>query len=210
MTFSDDPRNDATGDAHEALFDEFGPVPAAPETQAAAPALPEPHPAEARAEALENELKELKEWATRLAADFDNYKKRAERDRHDHARFSTERLLKEFLPIMDNLQRALDAAVRAGDSPAIAAGVELVISEMMKLLRRAGVEPIVAEVGQPFDPAFHEALQQVETDTVPAGSIALEVQRGYSLHGRILRPALVTVASSPEVTSPGMERSDLE
>jgi len=210
MTFPDDPKNDPAGGAHDALFDEFGPVPEAPQAPAAALELPQPHPAEARAEALEKELKELKEWAMRLAADFDNFKKRAERDRHDHARFSTERLLKEFLPIMDNLQRALDAAVRAGDSPAIAAGVELVISEMMKLLRRAGVEPIVAEVGQPFDPAFHEALQQVETDTVPAGSIALEVQRGYSLHGRILRPALVTVASSPEVTSPGMERSDLE
>jgi molecular chaperone GrpE len=144
-----------------------------------------------------------------VAADFENYKKRVERERQDQIRFSNERLLKEILPIVDNLQRALDAAARSGEAPSISAGVELVIAETQKILRRAGVEPIAA-LNQPFDPAIHEALQRVETEAVEAGCVVNEVQPGYTLNGRVLRPALVTVAMPPEVTSPGMDRSDLD
>ena len=209
MAFSDDPRPSGSDDQPEALFEEFGPVSASAAVPESFPQLSGPHPAEARVAELERELKEVRDWATRIAADFENYKKRVERERQDQIRFSNERLLKEFLPVVDNLQRALEAAARNGEAPSIAAGVELVIAETLKVLRRAGVEPIVALI-LPFDPAVHEALQQVETDAVDPGCVVSEVQPGYTLHGRVLRPALVSVAVPPEVTSPGMDRSDIE
>jgi molecular chaperone GrpE len=207
MAFPDD-SNGANEQAEE-LFDEFGLIPDAAVSLDSVHQLEGPHPAEARVAELEKELKEVRDWATRVAADFENYKKRVERERQDQIRFSNERLLKEILPIVDNLQRALDAAARSGEAPSISAGVELVIAETQKILRRAGVEPIAA-LNQPFDPAIHEALQRVETEAVEAGCVVNEVQPGYTLNGRVLRPALVTVAMPPEVTSPGMDRSDLD
>lgn len=194
---------------NEALFDEFGPVPGIETGPAALHELPAPTPADVRIVELEKELKEVRDFATRIAADFENYKKRVERDRHDQIRFANERVLKEFLPVVDNLQRALDAARRNGEAPSITGGVELVVTELAKVLRRSGVEPVEA-LGKPFDPAVHEALQQVETEVVEPGCVVQEVQPGYTLHGRVLRPALVTVAVAPEVTSPGMDRTDIE
>lgn len=205
MAFPDDKQ-----DPQDALFDEFGPV-AAPVDAAdlTTPELPPPHPAEVRLAETERELKELRDWATRVAADFENFKKRVERERQEQWKFATERLLKELLPVLDNLQRAVGAARQSGEAPAITTGVELVAGEFLKVLKRAGVEPVVA-LGQPFDPAFHEALQQVETDAGEPGTVLQEVQSGYTLHGRVLRPALVTVCVPPEVTSPGVAKDDLQ
>ncbi len=213
MAFLDAANPDETFVQHEELFDEFGPgtVPGAdaPVELPPAPELSAPHPAEVRLAELEKELREVRDWSTRIAADFENYKKRIERERQDQMRFSNEKLLREFLPIFDNMMRALDASVRNGEAPSLTAGIELVLSEMTKTLRRAGVEPITA-VGKVFDPAIHEALQQVETDAVEPGYVVQEIQPGYSLSGRVLRPTLVTVAVAPEVTTPGVLLTDLD
>lgn len=151
----------------------------------------------------EQELRDTKERLLRLAADFDNYRKRQERERQDHTRFANERLLKDLLSVIDNLERAHDSARRSGESPAITAGLELVIQDFLRVLQRAGTAPIEA-VGQPFDPALHEALQQVETDEVEPGFVAAEILRGYTLNGRVLRPSLVAVGRTPETTDPGV------
>ncbi|HOU53530.1 MAG TPA: nucleotide exchange factor GrpE [Myxococcota bacterium] len=157
---------------------------------------------EERAARLEKEMQELRDWAVRVAADFENYKKRVERDRQEQWRFANERLLRELLPVMDNLQRALKASEGVQDVGVLVSGLQLVLGEFRKVLSRAGVEEIPAE-GMPFDPTVHEALQQAESDSVEAGRILEVHQPGYTLHGRVIRPSLVTVAVRPEVTSPG-------
>lgn len=160
-----------------------------------------PSPAEllekARAEARESYERML-----RIAADFENYKKRNERERVEFIKFANEKLLRELLPIADNLERALDAARKANDAPNIAAGVELVLQEFRNVLKKFGVEPIVA-VGCPFDPSLHEAYQQIESEDHAPGTVLFETQKGYTIHGRLLRPSLVAVATAPEVTTPG-------
>lgn len=155
----------------------------------------------------EQELRDTKERLLRLAADFDNYRKRQERERQDHTRFANERLLKDLLPVLDNLERAHESARRSGESPAIAAGLELVIQEFTRVLHRAGAAPIEA-VGMAFDPALHEALQQIESDEVEPGCVAAEILRGYTLNGRVLRPSLVAVGRAPEITDPGVATLD--
>lgn len=157
----------------------------------------------------ERELRETKERLLRLAADFENFRKRQERERQDHTRFANERLLRDLLPVVDNLERAWESARRSGDAPAITAGLELILQEFQRALQRAGAEAIEA-LGKPFDPALHEALQQVESETVEPGSVATEILRGYTLNGRVLRPALVAVATAPEITSPGIKALDGE
>ncbi len=157
----------------------------------------------------ERELRETKERLLRLAADFENFRKRQERERQDHTRFANERLLRDLLPVVDNLERAWESARRSGDAPAITAGLELILQEFQRVLQRAGAEAIEA-LGKPFDPALHEALQQVESETVEPGSVATEILRGYTLNGRVLRPALVAVATAPEITSPGIKALDGE
>jgi molecular chaperone GrpE len=158
---------------------------------------------------VERDLRDSRERLLRLAADFDNYKKRAEREKSDHTRFANERLLKDLLPVLDNLTRAIESARKSGEAPAITAGLDLVLQEFLRVIHKSGVEQINA-VGAPFDPALHEAIQQVETDEFPPGSVATELVRGYLLSGRVLRPALVTVAVAPEATSPGIEIPDSE
>lgn len=157
----------------------------------------------------ERELRETKERLLRLAADFENFRKRQERERQDHTRFANERLLRELLPVVDNLERAWESARRSAEAPAITAGLELILQEFLRALQRAGAEVIDA-LGKPFDPALHEALQQVESETVEPGNVATEILRGYTLNGRVLRPALVAVAAAPEITSPGIKALDNE
>jgi len=163
---------------------------------------PEEDAARTRIADLERELQELRDWALRIAADFENYKKRVERERQEHWRFAGERLLREMLPVMDNLQRAMKAAESTRGIQTLISGLEMVMGDFQKLLKRAGVEEIPAE-GLPFDPAVHEALQQAESDVVEPGTVLEVHQPGYTMHGRVLRPSLVTVAVRPEVTSPG-------
>lgn len=138
-------------------------------------------------------LRETHERLMRLAADFDNFKKRAAREREETTKLANERLLKELLPVMDNLERALASNAEAAG---FAEGVRLVARQFSEALGRNGAEGFSA-VGQPFDPNRHEALMQQESAEVPAGHVVSELVKGYMLHDRLVRPAAVVVSSGP-------------
>ncbi len=123
-------------------------------------------------------------------ADLENYRKRAQRERDEVQKFGVEKLVKDLLPVLDNLDRALAAA--AADDPLVA-GVKLVRTSFEQALARHGVKGFSA-LGQPFDPAQHEALLQVPSAEAAPGTVVVEHARGFTLHERLIRPAMVGVA----------------
>jgi len=152
------------------------------------------------------EKEELTKTLVRRQADFDNYRKRIERERKEESRRGAGRLLQDMLPVLDGLERAL----RAHDNPVFdeyRKGVELIYRQLWDTLARHGLERIAAE-GKPFDPHYHEAIDRVETREHADGAIIEVVQEGYLLDGRVLRPSLVRVAVSPEGT--GGDKSSTE
>jgi molecular chaperone GrpE len=146
-------------------------------------------------------VKEAHERMLRAAADLENYKKRAQREKEEVQKFGNEKLLKDLLPVLDNLDRAL-AVAPAGDP--LAAGVTLVRTAFEQVLARHGVKGFSA-VGQPFDPALHEALMQVPTAEKPPGTVMVEHARGFTLNDRLVRPALVGVAVAPPPGEPAAQ-----
>jgi molecular chaperone GrpE len=147
--------------------------------------------------ALAAERDELKDRLLRLAAETDNFKKRVERDKADFLRRATEGLVRDLLPVLDNLERGARAA--EGDTSPLAQGVELTLQEMRKVLERNGLEPVAA-LGQPFNPELHEAMMQQEDPDQEDGTVLSEYQRGYVFQGRLLRPAMVVVSKRPACT----------
>ena len=143
---------------------------------------------------LREEKDALQNRLLRTAAEFDNYRKRIERDRRDQADAAKADALEDLLPIIDNLERALQAPVGA-DAESYRKGVELVHQQMLDLLRRRGVKPIQA-VGADFDPRIHEAVVHQVSATHREGEIMEELRRGYVLGDRLLRPAMVKVAKA--------------
>ena len=133
----------------------------------------------------------------RAAAEFDNARKRAARERDEYTRYANESLLRELLPVLDNFERALQSARNEPTVAAVTAGVELIQRELLRVLEKFGVTSFTS-VGQPFDPERHEAIARVPAQEQPEGTVVDETARGYLLNGRILRPAMVTVASSPD------------
>ena len=146
-----------------------------------------------RARETGERLKDTHERLLRTAAEFDNFKKRALKEKEDAAKFGNERLLKDFLPVMDNLERALDHAEQH-DLKQVIEGVKLVQKLFESTLAKHGVVGFSA-VGKPFDPNLHEALMQQESDA-PANTVVSEMAKGYKLHDRLVRPAAVVVAKS--------------
>lgn len=146
--------------------------------------------------AKEDECKALNEKYLRLAAEFENYKRLAQRDQREQIKFGNEQLLKEFLPVVDNLERAIKAAHDKGSSTALVQGVDLTLKQLTGSLAKFGVQA-VESVGKPFDPGCHQAVSQVPSDLVPSDHILDEFQKGYRLHDRILRAAMVSVSSGP-------------
>ena len=141
-------------------------------------------------EELRRERDALQDRLLRTAAEFDNYRKRMDRERRDLAEYTAGEVIKELLPIVDNLERALQAT--AQDDP-LRKGVELTHRQMLELLRRRGVTPIEA-LGADFDPNFHEAVTHEESAQHREGEVMEELQRGYKVGDRLLRPAMVKVA----------------
>jgi molecular chaperone GrpE len=141
------------------------------------------------------EQAKLKDQLLRTLADFDNFRKRSRRELVDAERRGRDDLLKEFLPVFDNLDRASAHAETATDVKALADGIGLVMRQFADTLSKVGIERIAA-VGQPFDPAVHEAVQQMETSDFEPGTIAAEVQAGYRNTEKLIRPALVVVAKA--------------
>ena len=184
-----------------------GPPPEAPpeipvevEPPAEEPAKAAEPTVEERIEKLEQEKKETYDRLLRTAADFDNFRKRSRRDQEEATIKGKEAVLKEMLPVVDNLERALQAAqttAGGGAAASLVDGVKLVLRQFASALERFEVKPVEA-VGKPFDPAYHEAISQVPSADHPNGTVVAEMQRGYTIGNRLLRPALVAVAKSPE------------
>lgn len=150
----------------------------------------------AKLDATERECAEAKDRYLRLYAEFENYKKRAQRDQTDYTKFAAEKIIKELLPVVDNLERAVAHARSANADSSIVDGLTLIVRQFVDALQKSGCEPIEA-AGKPFDPAIHQALAQVESTHHDPDTVVEEAQRGYLLHGRILRPSLVTVSKPP-------------
>ncbi|MGC4123013.1 MAG: nucleotide exchange factor GrpE [Myxococcales bacterium] len=144
-------------------------------------------------------LKDQHERTLRAVADLDNHKKRVVREREETAKFGQEKLLKDFLPVLDNFDRAFDHARSATDLEAVKAGLSMMRKLFEDTLSRHGVKGFSA-MGQPFDPKLHEAIQTVESDQ-PAGTVVVEVVRGFLLHDRLMRPSMVGVAK-PKAEQP--------
>ncbi|MCB9507354.1 MAG: nucleotide exchange factor GrpE [Myxococcales bacterium] len=147
----------------------------------------------ALAEAQE-EVAAANEKVLRKAADLENARRRHQREREDGAKYAAEGVLKDMAPILDDLQRALQhVAANASADDSLVQGVDMVARKFQQSLERRGVV-VLESVGKAFDPTVHEAIQQVSDDTVPHNTVVQEFQRGYLLHDRLLRPALVVVA----------------
>lgn len=172
------------------------------EDESAVAGAPESEPDDQRQAlaAKTEECQALQDKYLRQAAEFENYKRLAQKEQRDYSRFANESLLKELLPITDNLERAIKAAKESsqgsGKAESLIQGVELTLKQFAEVLAKFGVQP-VASVGQLFDPARHQAVARVESDQLPENSVAEEFQKGYLLHERVLRPAMVSVATSP-------------
>jgi molecular chaperone GrpE len=141
----------------------------------------------------QKKLEDVHDRWMRAAADLENYRKRAQKERDEVQKFGVERLVKDLLPVLDNLDRALGAA--AADDPLVA-GVKLVRASFEQALARHGVKGFSA-LGQPFDPARHEALMQVPSADAAPGTVVMEHARGFTLNDRLVRPAMVGVAVAP-------------
>ena len=148
-------------------------------------------------EALQRELAEKNDRLLRALAEADNIRRRAQRDREDAVRYAAEALVRDVIPILDNLDRALDAARAAGNSSSIVDGVELIRREFLKVLDKHGVTRYSA-VGQRFDPNQHEAIARVVSVDKEPDTVVGETAPGYSLRGRVIRPAQVAVAGAPD------------
>ena len=136
----------------------------------------------------------LKEQLAYLAAEFENFRKRVAREREAQAAFGNERLLLAVLPFLDNLERAMGQAVASAG--ALLSGVRMTYDLFLSELRKFGLEQLPAQGGA-FDPSLHEAIASVPSSGMPGGTILAEARKGYLLHGRLLRPAQVTVAAAP-------------
>ena len=143
-----------------------------------------------------DEVKSLNDRYLRLAAEFENYKRLAQRDQREQAKFANENILKEVLPIIDNLQRAVNFSKSAADCDQLIEGVQLTLKQFIETLSKFGIKQITS-VGEPFDPSRHQAVATIASNDQPEHTIIQEHQPGYLLHDRILRAAMVTVAAAP-------------
>ena len=156
---------------------------------------PDPQPADAQPdplEALRREKDALQDRLLRTAAEFDNYRKRVDRERRELADYIAAEVVGEFLPTIDNLERALAAA---SETDPLRKGVELILKQLLDVLRKRGVKPIEA-LGADFDPNFHQAVIHEASSAHREGEVMEELQRGYLIGERLLRPAMVKVAKA--------------
>lgn len=155
------------------------------------------------AEREEDELSRVKNRLAYLAAEFDNYRKRAAREKEAVVAYGNERILLAILPFVDNLERAISQTNADTPAEALLSGVQMTYDQILGELRKFGLEQISA-VGEPFDPNRHEAIARVAWEGKPEGTVLAESRKGYLLNGRLLRPAQVTVVQGgPEAEPPG-------
>ena len=156
-------------------------------------------------QALEKEVESAKQEAQenydkylRVFAEFDNYKKRSTREMNDFRKYANEALLRDMLTVVDNLERAIDSSNdHAENNSSIVEGIRLTLGGILDLIEKCQVTPIES-VGKPFDPQFHQAFQQEESEDHPSNTVIKEFQKGYLLHDRLLRPSMVVVSKKKE------------
>lgn len=148
-------------------------------------------------EQLRKERDGLMDRLARLQAEFENARKRAEKEKADFRDYATGQVVEQFLPVLDNFELALKST---GTQEQLRQGVELIVKQMEEILRGMQVQPI-ATVGEEFDPRHHEAMGSVEREDLPDQHVAEEVRRGYRIREKLLRPALVRVVSNPKQTN---------
>ena len=162
----------------------------------------QPESTEQKLESATREAAENYDRLLRVSAEFENYKKRSARDMHDFRKFANQDLVKDLLPILDNLELALKSASendKAADG--LLEGIELTRKEILRVLEKHDVKQIEA-LGMPFDPSFHEAVMREETDDHPENTVTTELQKGYLMHDRLIRPSMVAVAMPVKKESP--------
>jgi len=169
-------------------------APEAATVPAAGPPEAEPAVSRTEYEQLKADRDQLVDRVARLQAEFENARKRTEREKADYREYATGNVVEQFLPVLDNFELALKAK---GSADQLRSGVELIVKQMEEVLRQLGVAPI-ATVGEEFDPRYHEALGSVERDDLPDHFVAEEIRRGFKLRDRLLRPSMVRVVSNPK------------
>jgi molecular chaperone GrpE len=163
---------------------------------------------EARLESKAEEAKETYDRLLRVTADFENYKKRSTREMEEVRKYANQSLLKEMLSVVDNLELAINSSNDEKESDkSLIEGLNLTLSEILRVLEKFNVTPIEAR-GKTFDPAFHEAVMREETDDFPEKTVVSEFQKGYLIHDRLLRPAMVVVAVPKKPKKNKPEKTD--
>lgn len=143
---------------------------------------------------LQAELEEQQQRVLRTQADFDNFRRRTQKEKEDLAKYASSLLITELLPVIDNFERALSTGTDNPEVSSYAKGVEMIFRQLEGVLKAEGLEEMNS-VGQPFNPEYHQAIMQVESDEYEEGIVVEEVQKGYKLKDRVLRPAMVKVSS---------------
>jgi molecular chaperone GrpE len=149
-------------------------------------------------EEKEENIKTIQDKLLYLQADFENFKKLKIKEKQEILMFGNEVLIRQLLPVLDNLERALEHVSKTEDLKGIEEGVEITLNEFLKVLEKSGVTRVDA-LGKKFDPNIHEALYQEERDDVEPDTIVSEFQKGYMLNGRLIRPSRVSVSKKPEI-----------
>jgi Molecular chaperone GrpE (heat shock protein) len=156
-------------------------------------ALPRQSKLKSASPSSKKQVKSEHEQRLRTLAEFQNFRRRMEEENRRHAQFANEELIRALLPVLDNFERALAAADKNKSFEALMGGVAMTHRQLMDLLKKSGVEPIETK-GKAFDPNFHEAVDRVADSDQPDNTIVQELQKGYMMNSRVLRPSLVKVA----------------
>ncbi|MCT4782559.1 MULTISPECIES: nucleotide exchange factor GrpE [Exiguobacterium] len=141
----------------------------------------------------EKEIETLKASELRIRADFDNFRRRTNEENAKRIKFASQSVVEKLIPLLDNFERALQVEATSDDAKQIQAGVDMIHRQLLDVLNGEQVEAIDA-VGQTFDPNFHQAVMQEPSDEFESGVVTMELQKGYTMHGRVIRPSMVKVA----------------
>lgn len=193
----DTPQNNPTAEPEVELAAAAAAAGAYASAAAASESSTSPTPAlEAELARLQDELTTAKEQGLRALAEAQNIRRRAEADIEKAHKFGLEKFANELLPVADNLERALDAANNTSDIKALVEGVEMTLKALLAAFEKQQLIPVSPE-GEPFNPQLHQAMTAVENPNVEANTVLNVFQKGYTLHGRLVRPAMVVVSKAP-------------
>lgn len=202
----DSAESEPIDDGAEAAEAEESSADAEPEVSPEAEALAN---LKAEYEAYKAEAEEQHDQMLRTMAEFDNSRKRAEREKEESLKYALESFVKELIPTVDSIERAIQSTAESEDFGALAEGVEMIYKGILSTLEKRGVIPIDA-VNEPFDPMQHEAVMHVESEDVPENHVIEEWQKGYLLHNRVIRPSMVSVSKGKSEQVEESEAPNLE